>query len=186
MADMVRAEEGELRRLVEQMPGVLWATDRQLRFTAAMGAGAPGLHMNPRDVVGKTLFEFFRTDEPAFPPIAAHLQALRGETPAPMRWSGWYRTYEVHIEPFRDEGGEIIGSLGTAMDVTERARTERELAEAETKYRNMLDAIRSDVVVDKASAPTTEATPAPRPAAAAGSRARGAAPTNVVHIDATR
>jgi PAS domain-containing protein len=104
-----------------------------------------------------------------------------------MRWSGWYRTYEVHVEPFRDEGGEIVGSLGTATDITSRARMERELAEAETKYRNMLDAIRSDIVVDKPSAPTSDAKPAPHPAvAAATSRSRGAAPTNVVHIDATR
>jgi PAS domain S-box-containing protein len=186
-AEQFRAKGDELRHLVDQMPAAVWATDRHLRFTASLGAGAVNLHMSPREVIGKTLFEFFHTDEPAFPPIAAHLQALRGETPAPMRWSGWYRTFEVHVEPFHDERGEIAGSLGMAMDITERARMERELADAEAKYRKMLDALRGDIVVDGTTEPAIPAETEPHPAySPVSARSRGAAPTNVVRIDATR
>jgi PAS domain S-box-containing protein len=186
-AEIVRAEGDELRRLVKQMPAAVWATDRQLRITESLGAGTASMHMTPREVIGKTLFEFFGTDEPAFPPIAAHLRAMRGETPTPMRWSGWYRTFEVHVEPFHDEHGQIAGSLGMAIDVTERARLERELADAEAKYRKLLETIRGDIVIDGTTEPAIAAeTSEPVPAVTVGSRSRVAAPTNVVRIDATR
>jgi PAS domain-containing protein len=104
-----------------------------------------------------------------------------------MRWSGWYRTFEVHVEPFHDERGEIVGSLGMAMDITERARTERELADSEAKYRKLLETIRGDIVVDGTMEPAIAAeTSEPAPAVTVGSRSRVASPTNVVRIDATR
>ncbi|MBI2200839.1 MAG: PAS domain S-box protein, partial [Armatimonadetes bacterium] len=69
-----------LRLMVQQMPAVLWTTDTDLRFTSCQGAGLEGIHLLPDQVHGLTLFEFFRTSDPEFLPIAAHRAALRGES----------------------------------------------------------------------------------------------------------
>lgn len=65
------------RLMTDRIPGVVWATDAELRFTASFGAGLQALALQPSEVIGKTLFEYFHTEDAAFPPIAAHARALR-------------------------------------------------------------------------------------------------------------
>jgi GAF domain-containing protein len=51
--------EARLRRLVEQFPAVLWSTDTELRFTASLGAGLRALGLEPGEVVGRSLYDYF-------------------------------------------------------------------------------------------------------------------------------
>ncbi len=119
----LRASEERLRLLVEQLPAVIWTTDRELRFTTSQGAGLVGLGLRPNQVVGLNLHEYFRTDDPDYPPIAAHRAALGGASVAyEMEWSE--RAYQTHVEPLRDGAGQTVGVLGIALDVTERRRAE--------------------------------------------------------------
>src|SRR5665647_329954 len=66
--------------LIDQMPAMLWAIDGNLRFTSCRGGALADLGLAPDSLVGMTLFEFFQTEDTAFTPIAATLNALRGET----------------------------------------------------------------------------------------------------------
>jgi PAS domain-containing protein len=66
--------------MVENMPAILWTTDTDLRFTSSMGAGLQALGLRKNEVVGQSLYEYFSTKDPEFPPIAAHWSALRGES----------------------------------------------------------------------------------------------------------
>lgn len=126
--------------LAEQVPAIVWATDIELRFTAAFGAAAEALQMHASQILGKTLYDYFGTQDATFPPIAAHLRALRGESPGPMRWKGYGRTLEVHLEPLRGDGDAVIGTAGVALDITERARMEETVFEAEARVRAMAEA----------------------------------------------
>ncbi|MDR7427080.1 MAG: PAS domain S-box protein [Armatimonadota bacterium] len=122
----LRASEERLRLLVEQLPAVVWTTDRELRFTASQGAGLARLGLRPNQVVGQSLREYFRTDDPDYLPIAAHRAALAGESVAyELEWEG--RAYVSHVEPLRDGTGQTIGVLGIALDVTERRHAEEAL-----------------------------------------------------------
>ncbi|HXI01911.1 MAG TPA: hypothetical protein VNI57_01935, partial [Candidatus Saccharimonadales bacterium] len=62
--------KARLHPVLDQMPAVLWSTDRDLRFVTSQGAGLRDLGLVPGKVVGSTLYEYFGTDDPAFPPIA--------------------------------------------------------------------------------------------------------------------
>ncbi len=122
------SEPGEIGRrlglLVEQMPAVLWSVDRQLRFTSSRGAGLAPIGLSPDEVVGQNLYEFFRTLDLDYPPIAAHRRALAGESITyELDWAG--RTFESHLEPFRDARGAIHGVIGVSIDITSRRRAER-------------------------------------------------------------
>jgi hypothetical protein len=48
-----------VRLLVEQMPAVLWSTDRELRFTSSLGGGLAGLGLKPNQIIGVSLSDYF-------------------------------------------------------------------------------------------------------------------------------
>jgi PAS domain S-box-containing protein len=111
--------EARLEVMIENMPAVLWTTDLNLRFTSSAGAGLKALGLRKNETVGKSLFEYFRTDDPEFAPIAAHRQALAGESITyELEWQK--RVFESHVQPLRSSEGEIIGVVGVALDITDR------------------------------------------------------------------
>ncbi|MFM9966187.1 MAG: PAS domain-containing protein [Planctomycetaceae bacterium] len=122
----LRASGARLQLLLDQLPFVLWTTDRELRFTTSLGAALEDLALRPAQVNGLTLFEYFQTDDPDFLPVTKHRLALEGETVEyELEWGG--RAYQTHVEPFRDAMGQIVGTLGVALDVTTRKQTSAEL-----------------------------------------------------------
>ena len=116
--------EGRLKLLLEQLPAILWTTDRELRSTLSQGAALASIGLAPNQLAGRTLYDYMQTDDPDFPTIAAHRRALAGEFVSfPETWAG--RSFEAHVRPLRDPSGAIVGTLGMALDVTERARLEQ-------------------------------------------------------------
>ncbi|MFM9960342.1 MAG: PAS domain S-box protein [Planctomycetaceae bacterium] len=124
--EALRSSESQLRLYLEQMPAAVWATDRDLRFTSSTGAALKELGLQPGQVEGLLLSEYFQSNDPDFPPIAAHRRALNGETVQfETAWAG--RHFDSHVEPFRDSNGNITGVLGLAFDITDRKRDNDEL-----------------------------------------------------------
>jgi len=114
-----QAGEARLGVMIENMPAVLWTTDKAFRFTSSIGAGLKALGLRKNETVGTSLFEYFRTEDPEFAPIAAHRQALTGESITyEMEWQK--RIFESHVQPLRSTEGEIIGVVGVALDITDR------------------------------------------------------------------
>ncbi len=134
----LRASEARLRLVMRQLPAFLWTTDADLRLTAFSGGGFRRGGIDPRGRAGQTVAEFFGVADPAFPPLAAHRQALDG-APAeyPLHRDG--RDYEVHVEPLRDAAGVIVGCLGLGVDVTERERAAGALREGEARHRAVVE-----------------------------------------------
>lgn len=116
--------------ILEELPTIVWATDGELRLTSFLGAGLSARNLRPEQVVGMNLFEFFQTETPDFPVIAAHYRALRGESVSCVQdWAGC--TYQVRVDPLQDERGQIVGCMGAAQKVTERRSYERALHKAQ-------------------------------------------------------
>jgi PAS domain S-box-containing protein len=143
--DVLREKEVSLRLLVDQVPAVLWATDRELRFRFSMGKGLAALEQKPNDVVGSSIFQYFRTTDPETPAIAAHRRALEGESVTyEADWKG--RTFASHVEPLRGREG-IEGVIGVALDITERKAVEGELERSLSLLKATLDATADGIVV---------------------------------------
>ena len=113
--------EGRTRldALMEKMPAVLWTTDAELRFTSGMGAGLEILGLVSGEMAGKSLYEYFHTDDPEFLAIAAHRRALAGERVTyELEWQK--HIFESHVQPLRSTEGQVIGVIGVALDITDR------------------------------------------------------------------
>jgi len=128
----IERHEGRARLsvMVERMPAVLWTTDKDLRYTSSMGAGLDSLGVKSGGLTGKTLVEYFQTDDPQHPSIAAHWRALAGESLTyELHWQK--RVFESHVRPLRGTDGEIIGVIGVALDITDRKQLADQLRQSQ-------------------------------------------------------
>ncbi|HEV7389760.1 MAG TPA: PAS domain S-box protein, partial [Gemmatimonadaceae bacterium] len=105
--------------MLESVPVNLWSTDAHLNITSSQGAGLHLIGTRANEQVGMTLYEVLKTRDPRFTPLAAHLRALQGELVRyETNWRG--RSFETRVEPLRDADGKISGTVGIAIDVTDR------------------------------------------------------------------
>ena len=120
-ARRLHEREVQVQRVTAQLPSVLWTTDRDLRVTTAVGASLKHLKIDPVAVIGRKIASVLEGTPNFEQALNAHLGALVGVSGGyPHRVA--HREFDVHLEPFRDEAGEIVGCLGLAVDVTERER----------------------------------------------------------------
>ena len=111
--------ERRLSFMLESVPVNLWSTDAQLNITFSQGAGLHLIGTSANAQVGMTLYEVLKTRDPGFTPLAAHLRALQGELVRyETNWRG--RSFETRVEPLRAADGRISGTVGIAIDVTDR------------------------------------------------------------------
>jgi PAS domain S-box-containing protein len=135
--DALRQSEARLRLAIEQVPAVLWTTDQQLRFTSSLGAGLAALGLAPGQVVGVALAEFLGAKSPA---LFHHSLALKGESVGYDYEMGG-RSYMTHVEPLRDAGGAVQGTVGIAVDVTSQRRADLALRESEARLRQVINLV---------------------------------------------
>jgi len=108
-----------LSMMMDKMPAVLWTTDTELRFTSGMGAGLETLGLRAHEMEGKSLFEYFHTDDPEFISIAAHRKALTGQSVThEIEWQK--HVFDSHVQPLKGSDGQLLGVIGVALDITDR------------------------------------------------------------------
>ncbi|MBZ0154831.1 MAG: PAS domain S-box protein [Alphaproteobacteria bacterium] len=147
----LRESESEYRNLVESCHELIWKCDREGRF----------IFLNPawERTHGYTIGEMLGRHFPDFQKPAA---AARDRREFRRHLSGGTVTeYEtthiakdgstIHLvfnaAPFYDAAGEIIGTQGTAYDITSRKHAEERLSESHKRLLTILDSLHSGVLV---------------------------------------
>jgi diguanylate cyclase (GGDEF)-like protein/PAS domain S-box-containing protein len=144
--------DAQLKLVAEQLPAVVWTTDRDLRITSNWGAGQAWSRIRPGALTGKTVYELLDCADQHAPPVAQHYQALQG-VPSHFEYEKKDRAYEVQVGPLRSANSEIIGCIGMRQDVTDRKRSEDEVRYRAThdaltglaNYREFIDQLENEV-----------------------------------------
>jgi len=123
VTDALRESRERLRAVVDSAPVVLWAVDSEGRFTLSEGKGLLPLGLKPGEAVGRSVFDLY-ADNPEIK--GAVRRALAGESFSTTVSVG-HLAYDATYAPIRDSRGAVIGAMGVATDVTERARAEEAL-----------------------------------------------------------
>jgi diguanylate cyclase (GGDEF)-like protein/PAS domain S-box-containing protein len=142
----------QLQQLVEQMPVLLWTTDRRLRVTANWGSGSEHSEIHAGELVGRTVSEYLKCNDTNASPMAQHYAALRGEL-VHFEHKRQNRVLDIHLGPLRSPSGEITGCIGVGLDVTQRKRSEEQIRYQAThdaltglaNYREFMDSLEREL-----------------------------------------
>ena len=122
----LRQREEHLRLLNDQLPCLFWTTDLQMRFTSFSGSSPTHPALEPGEIEGHALLDVFDIDDPTSPILEAHRDAALGHSKTfDMHWRD--EVFHVHIEPFRQRDGSIVGTIGVALDITDQKLIDLEL-----------------------------------------------------------
>jgi PAS domain S-box-containing protein len=120
---VLRDSELQLRQVVENTPVVLFALDRNGIFTLSEGKGLQAVGLQGGEVVGRSALEMYREIPEA---LAALKRALAGEEFTVITHAHG-RAYETCYSPLTSPAGELSGTIGVAIDITERSQAERQV-----------------------------------------------------------
>jgi PAS domain S-box-containing protein len=125
--NLLRARFARYETALRGSQVTVFTQDRDLRYTSISN---PMLGRSIEDILGRTDAEILRGDSGAAiiaakRQVLAHGEARRAEIPVDdtpgIRW------HDLHIEPLRNEAGEVIGLTCASVDVTERKEGEAHL-----------------------------------------------------------
>jgi len=111
-----------LRSVIDHAPIVLWAVDRDGRFTLSEGRGLKALGLRPGQVVGVSAFDVYAAN----PNIVKALRDALAGNDVEVVFTEGGRTFENRIAPIRRADNHVTEVLGVSIDVTERHEAERE------------------------------------------------------------
>jgi len=106
----LRAALALLHLAMDQIKSTVWATDKDLAIHIIANGEFPSTHCGVRWEVGKTVYQIFKTVDPASPAVSAHLEALEG-TGSEVRLEGEFANMFLRVQPLSDELGEIMGCI---------------------------------------------------------------------------
>src|ERR1700740_2845521 len=111
--------QSRLDLLTEQIPARAGFTDRDLRILCDAGAAFP----DTPSTAGKRIPDLFSQSRDRRRVLEACRRALAGQS-SKLELDDRTVAVQLHLVPFRDPAGSVIGVVGIAFDITERARIE--------------------------------------------------------------
>jgi diguanylate cyclase (GGDEF)-like protein/PAS domain S-box-containing protein len=138
----IRANEARLRTVVDHLPLELMVYDATGRITLTTDRRIPGRAPVP-PLVGDSVFEVNKHNPEGLNRI---VRALRGEeVHEEVRFGPWVT--DMRHQPVLSADGTVTEVVGLALDVTDRARAQTELAHKEAFVRAIFDSVDTHLAV---------------------------------------
>ncbi|QPK61534.1 EAL domain-containing protein [Methylomonas sp. LL1] len=140
----LQQQEYYQRSLLDNFPFLVWLKDRECRYLAVNRAFAEKLKTSISDIIGKTDYDLFPADLAAsycdndLAVVASRRQINVEEQLDESGRRIWVETYKA---PLVDDGGQVLGTVGFARDITQRKETEEALKLAALVFENSSEAM---------------------------------------------
>lgn len=122
-SDAPRIKEEILQSLVQNLPIVVWAVDKQGIFTFQEGKALDATGLSGGEFVGKSMFDIYAE----LPDVLEQLRQSFTGTTSQSSTLAHGTAWDTWQAPLRTEHGEITGVVGVSLDVTDTKRIEDEL-----------------------------------------------------------
>jgi diguanylate cyclase (GGDEF)-like protein/PAS domain S-box-containing protein len=128
--------EARHKAVLRSMPdAAVVSFDRQLRYVAAEGPALEAIGWQASELIGRTPFEVLPADR-AERIAALYRAATDGElSRVTLTSHRGARDFDVEFAPVYGADGDIEGGMAVARDITDRVRAERQIEEAEERFR---------------------------------------------------
>lgn len=139
-----REASGLLQAVIEAVPALIYVKDRDGRLQTANGPVLDLLGKSWDEVRNRTDAELLHDAEEAALIMATDKRLMDTEAHEELeevvgRDDRGPRIWLSHKRAFRNQDGEVVGLVGTSVEITERKRAETALAASEAHLRRVLD-----------------------------------------------
>ena len=121
-----REMEARLRTVLDTMPLILWAVDKEGVFTLREGKALETTAYRPELRAGSTIFDLYGDR----PDIMAHMKRVLDGEEFVAAYNAGRGRFETLFTPLRSETGKVIGAMGVSADVTERDQVQAQLIQS--------------------------------------------------------
>jgi PAS domain S-box-containing protein len=145
--EALKDSEEKFRTIIKNTQAIIFIIDQDGKFTLSEGKGLSVLGLKPGQVVGQSAFEMYKD----FPEIINGInQTLRGNAyNVTVDVNGII--FDTSYSPYKDSKGNIIGTIGMAIDITERKIAESHLNNSEEKFRTLFEAASDAIFIVEVS-----------------------------------
>ena len=135
----LQERERQYRALIESSNDLIWSCDSEARWTFVNPAAQRILGYSPEEMIGRPFTEFMtpeqaRKDTAVFSGILATGEERFAYETEYICKDGRTVTLSFNSILFRDTRGTLLGTTGTATDITERKRAEEALRQSEERF----------------------------------------------------
>ncbi len=142
--ESLRQAQRQLRLVLDAVPALIWQKDRTGVYRQVNKAYCRAIGLAENEILGKTDHALY-PGEIAAQNIAVDQRVLTSGIPEyglEERYQrrdgsfGWSRKDKL---PYFDENGELVGTIGFSVDITEIKQAERLLRESEFRFRSIVE-----------------------------------------------
>jgi diguanylate cyclase (GGDEF)-like protein/PAS domain S-box-containing protein len=126
----VHAESERLQLVMLQVPAFVWTTDTQLAYTSYKGSIPTLLGESLSTMVGRSALCLANSQSPVEEIQRRYRSAIEGK-PTHYEYVSDGRTFDCHLQPLHDASGTITGTIGIAVEITERKRMDEAASKRE-------------------------------------------------------
>ena len=154
-AQAMRESQRLLRAIIDNSTAIVFVKDAEGRYLLVNQQFEKVFHLNAREVLGKTDYEFFPKEE-ADALRAFDRQVMESETALEkeetLSLGDGLHTYIAIKSALRDDEEKVSGLCGIATDITARQQAEQALRQSEEQYRVVVETANEAVVsIDETS-----------------------------------
>lgn len=150
-------EQARLRNLLQTVPALIWMKDMQGCYLSCNSRFERFVGRAEADVIGSSDYDLFEQEQADFFRAHDHKAIDLGRPSVNEEWVTYADDHHRELletikTPVYDAGGQLLGVLGVAWDITDKKRIEEELVQERTRFLNLVDSV--DGIVWEADAQT--------------------------------